>query len=164
MTDSTPDPSPRPRSSKRNLTSSSGRSRARVFAVQAIYQLLVGQQSVSSIQSYTSELSGFHKADGDYFAQLFQAAHDLASELDACFGAHLDRPMDQISPIEHAVLRLGTYELLHSLDVPWRVVINESIELAKAFGGTDGHKYINGVLNGLAPKLRATEVQADRQA
>ena len=68
--------------------------------------------------------------------------------------------MDQISPIEHAVLRLGTYELLHGLDVPWRVVINESIELAKAFGGTDGHKYVNGVLNALAPKLRAHEVAA----
>lgn len=161
MTDSTPDPLARPRSAKRNLTSSSGRSRARVFAVQAIYQLLVGQQSVNSIESYTSELSGFHKADGEYFARLFHAANDMANELDACFGAHLDRPMDQISPIEHAVLRLGTYELLHGLDVPWRVVINESIELAKAFGGTDGHKYVNAVLNGVARQAREAEYTHD---
>jgi N utilization substance protein B len=69
--------------------------------------------------------------------------------------------MDQISPIEHAILRLGTYELLQCLDVPWRVVINESIELAKAFGGTDGHKYVNAVLNGVARQAREAEYAHD---
>ena len=156
MTDTPSEAASGSRSSKRHLTSSTGRSRARVFAVQAIYQLLVGQQSPSSIQSYTSELSGFHKADGEYFARLFHAA-----ELDACFGTHLDRPLDQLSPIEHAVLRLGSYELLHCLDVPWRVVINESIELAKTFGGTDGHKYVNAVLNGVAREARKAEYDHD---
>jgi N utilization substance protein B len=69
--------------------------------------------------------------------------------------------MNEISPIEHGVLWIGCYEMKHCLDIPWRVVINECIELAKEFGGTDGHKYVNAVLNGLAPQLRALEVQAD---
>jgi N utilization substance protein B len=72
--------------------------------------------------------------------------------------------MAEVSPIEHGVLWIGAYELKHCLDVPLRVVINECIELAKAFGGTDGHKYVNAVLEGLAPQLRPHEVQADRQA
>jgi N utilization substance protein B len=70
--------------------------------------------------------------------------------------------MKEISPIEHAVMWIGVYEMQHCPDVPWRVVLNECIELAKEFGGTDGHKYVNAVLNGLAPELRALEVQADR--
>ena len=74
----------------------------------------------------------------------------------------LDRPMAEISPIEHATMWMGAYEFQQCLDVPWRVVLNEYIELAKRFGGTDGHKYVNAVLNGLAPQLRATEVAADR--
>jgi N utilization substance protein B len=74
----------------------------------------------------------------------------------------LDRPWGEISPIEHAVMWIGVYEMLHCLDVPWRVVINECVELAKEFGGTDGHKYVNAVLNGLAPQLRAAEVESDR--
>jgi N utilization substance protein B len=76
----------------------------------------------------------------------------------------LDRKMTEISPIEHAVLWIGCYEMKHCLDIPWRVVINECIELAKEFGGTDGHKYVNAVLNGVAPQLRALEVQADNAA
>jgi N utilization substance protein B len=75
----------------------------------------------------------------------------------------LDRPLAEISPIERAVLWIGCYEFMHCLDVPWRVVINECVELAKEFGGTDGHKYVNGVLNRLAPRLRAAEVDADRR-
>jgi N utilization substance protein B len=70
--------------------------------------------------------------------------------------------MAEISPVEHAVMWIGTYEMQNCPDVPWRVVINECVELAKEFGGTDGHKYVNGVLNGLAPTLRALEVEADR--
>jgi N utilization substance protein B len=74
----------------------------------------------------------------------------------------LDRPLSEISPVEHAVMWIGCFELRHCLDVPWRVVLNECVELAKEFGGTDGHKYVNAVLNGLAPVLRQAEVNADR--
>ena len=87
-----------------------------------------------------------------------------AQELDALIAPQLDRKLEEISPIEHAVMWIGAYEFRHAPDVPWRVVLNECIELAKEFGGTDGHKFVNAVLNGLAPKLRAAEVEADRQA
>jgi N utilization substance protein B len=86
---------------------------------------------------------------------------EQATDLDELILPFLDRPLAEISPIEHSVMWIGTYEFKHCLDVPWRVVINECIELAKEFGGTDGHKYVNGVLNGLASELRSREVQAD---
>ena len=91
------------------------------------------------------------------------AGHDIIqAALDALILPLLDRRMEDISPVEHATMWIGVYEFRHCLDVPWRVVLNECIELAKEFGGTDGHKYVNGVLNGVAPGLRAAEVAADR--
>jgi N utilization substance protein B len=86
------------------------------------------------------------------------------ADLDALIAPKLDRTLAEISPIEHASMWIGVYEFQHCLDVPWRVVLNECIELAKEFGGTDGHKYVNAVLNGLAPTLRADEVAHDRAA
>ena len=82
--------------------------------------------------------------------------------LDALIVPLLDRKLTEISPIEHGIIWIGVYELQHCLDVPWRVVLNECIELAKEFGGTDGHKYVNAVLNGIAPGIRAAEVASDR--
>ena len=87
-----------------------------------------------------------------------------SEQLDALILPLLDRKLEEISPIERGVMWIGTWELMHAPDVPWRVILNECIELAKEFGGTDGHKYVNAVLNGLAPKLRATEVEADKKA
>ncbi len=130
----------------------SGRTRAREFAMQALYQHLVGRNEADAIDSFTRDLVGFHKAD---------SAHYDAEALDAAITPLLDRPMAEISPIEHSVLWIGAYEFRNCLDVPYRVVINECIELAKAFGGTDGHKYVNGVLHKMAPSLRAAEVAAD---
>ena len=89
---------------------------------------------------------------------------EQAADLDKLILPLLARSMAEISPIEHAAMWIGTYEMKHCLDVPWRVSLNECIELAKEFGGTDGHKYVNAVLEGLAPALRPHEVQADRQA
>ena len=83
-------------------------------------------------------------------------------QLDDLINKLLDRKFEEISPIEHAVMWIGVYEFQNCPDVPWRVVLNECIELAKEFGGTDGHKYVNAVLNGLAPQLRPLEVEADR--
>lgn len=140
------------------------RSRAREFAVQALYQHLVGKQDPASIDQFTRGLSGFHKADSVHYDALLHGCIQEAAELDALIVPLLDRKLEEISPIEHAVMWIGAYEFLHAPDVPWRVVLNECIELAKEFGGTDGHKYVNGVLNGLAPKLRPVEVEADRAA
>jgi transcription antitermination protein NusB len=140
------------------------RSRAREFAVQALYQHLVGKQDAEAIDQFTRGLSGFHKADAVHYDALLHGCIREAGELDALIVPLLDRKLEELSPIEHAVMWIGAYEFLHAADVPWRVVLNECIELAKEFGGTDGHKYVNGVLNGLAPKLRGPEVEADRAA
>jgi transcription antitermination protein NusB len=140
------------------------RTRAREFAVQALYQHLVGKQAIDEIDAFTRDLQGFSKADSVHFDALFRGCVESAKALDALIEPHLDRPWLEISPIEHAIMWMGAYEFKHCLDVPWRVIINEYIEQAKAFGGTDGFKYINGILNQLAPQLRAAEVAADQTA
>lgn len=139
----------------------SARTRAREFALQGLYQFLVGKNEASAIDTFTRDLIGFHKADAVHFDALL---HGCMAEGPTILDGHieplLDRPMAEISPVEHAVLWIGAYEMAHCLDVPYRVVMNECIELAKAFGGTDGHKYVNGVLHRLAPTLRPLETAA----
>ena len=146
----------------RKASAKSSRTRAREFALQALYQHLVGRNEAQAIDHFTRDLSGFHKADSVHYDALLHGCIEHAEELDALIVPLLDRKFEEISPIEHAVMWIGVYEFQHCLDVPWRVVLNECIELAKEFGGTDGHKYVNAVLNGLAPQLRAAEVEADR--
>ena len=146
----------------RKAASKSSRSRAREFALQALYQSLVGRNAVADVDAFTRDLAGFSKADSVHFDALLQGCVEQSAELDALITPLLDRKLEEISPIERSVMWIGAYEFKHCPDVPWRVVINECIELAKEFGGTDGHKYVNAVLNGLAPTLRAAEVNADR--
>ena len=146
----------------RKAASKNARSRAREFALQALYQVLVGKNDVAEVDAFTRDLLGFSKADAAHFDALLHGCAEQAGALDALISPVLDRPFTDISPVEHATMWIGAYELQHCLDVPWRVVLNESIELAKEFGGTDGHKYVNAVLNALAGRLRAAEVKADR--
>ncbi|GAA4419649.1 transcription antitermination factor NusB [Acidovorax lacteus] len=146
----------------RKAASKSNRTRAREFALQALYQHLVGGNDAASIDTFTRDLAGFHKADAAHYDALLHGCIELADDLDALIKPLLDRKLGEISPIERATMWIGAYEFQHCLDVPWRVVINECIELAKEFGGTDGHKYVNAVLNGLAPRLRAAEVAQDK--
>jgi N utilization substance protein B len=148
----------------RKAGSKSERSRAREFAVQALYQVLVGKNDVEAVDAFTRDLAGFNKADSAHFDALLHGCVEQAEALNTLIQPLLDRAMKEISPIEHAVMWIGSYELQHCLDVPWRVVLNECIELAKEFGGTDGHKYVNGVLNALARQVRETEVAADKGA
>jgi N utilization substance protein B len=136
----------------------SARTRAREFALQALYQHLVGRNPAEDIDSFTRDLIGFHKADAAHFDALLHGCIREGEQLDALITPHIDRKLTEVSPIEHGVLWIGAYELRHCMDVPWRVAINECIELAKGFGGTDGYKWVNGVLNQLAPQLRAQEV------
>lgn len=145
----------------RKAASKPPRSRAREFALQALYQHLVGHNAADAIDVFTRDLTGFHKADSAHYDALLHGCIAQADALDALIVPLLDRKLAEISPIERAVMWIGTYELQHCPDVPWRAVLNECIELAKEFGGTDGHKYVNGVLNRLAPALRPAEVQAD---
>jgi N utilization substance protein B len=146
----------------RKASAKSARSRAREFALQALYQYLVGRNEVRAIDLFTRDLAGFHKADSVHYDALLHGCVGEAAQLDALIVPLLDRKLEEISPIEHGVMWIGAYEFLHCPDVPWRVVLNECIELAKEFGGTDGHKYVNAVLNGLAPSLRPAEVEADK--
>ena len=170
MTEDTTTSGAKPRNSRSGLTSTgarkasakSNRSRAREFALQALYQHLVGGNDAAAIDAFTRDLAGFHKADAAHYDALLHGCIEGAAQLDALILPLLDRKMEEISPIEHAVMWIGVYEFQNCLDVPWRVVLNECIELAKEFGGTDGHKYVNAVLNGLAPQLRAAEVEVDR--
>lgn len=147
----------------RKAASKSGRSRAREFALQALYQYIVSGNEPAAIDLFTRDLAGFHKADVAHYDAVLHGCITTAEDLDKLIEPKLDRKLAEISPIEHAVMWIGVYEFLHCMDVPWRVVLNECIELAKEFGGTDGHKYVNGVLNGLAPQLREKEVVADKQ-
>ena len=167
MTDTQPNPKRQTRTGltstgARKASAKSGRSRARGFAVQALYQHLVGRNDADAIDAFTRDLAGFDKSDIAHFDALLHGCIEQATALDALIAPLLDRKLVEISPIERSIMWIGAYELQHCLDVPWRVVLNECIELAKEFGGTDGHKYVNGVLNGLAPLLRAAEVAADR--
>ena len=146
----------------RKAASKSARSRSREFALQALYQHLVGRNEAQDIDDFTRDLAGFHKADALHYDLLIRGCIRDGAALDALILPLLDRKLAEISPIERGVMWIGAYEFLHCPEVPWRVVLNECIELAKEFGGSDGHKYVNAVLNGLAPKLRAAEVDADR--
>ena len=147
----------------RRASARAARTRARGFALQALYQVMVGGNPADEVDIFTRDLSGFNKADAVHFDALLHGCAEQAATLDALILPMLDRKLTELSPIEHAVLWIGAYELQHCIDIPWRVVLNECIDLAKEFGGTDGHKYVNAVLNQLAPQLRATEVEADRK-
>ena len=149
--------------SLRRASARAARTRARGFALQALYQIMVGGNPVDEVDAFTRDLSGFHKADAVHFDALLHGCAAQAAALDALILPVLDRKLSELSPIEHAVLWIGVYELQHCIDIPWRVVLNECIDLAKEFGGTDGHKYVNAVLNQLAQQLREIEVQSERQ-
>ncbi|AOW12924.1 N utilization substance protein B [Hydrogenophaga crassostreae] len=153
--------SPAPKA--RKAADKSARTRSREFALQALYQFLVGRNDAGDIDAFTRDLAGFHKADSVHYDALLHGCVAQADALDALIVPKLDRPMAEVSPIERAVMWIGAYEFQHCLDVPWRVVLNECIELAKSFGGTDGHKYVNGVMHKLAEQLRPAEVAANAQ-
>jgi N utilization substance protein B len=145
---------------QRGRTGSGGRSarrRAREFALQGLYQWLVGRQDAAAIEAHLAEGEGFDRADRAHFAGVFHGALDAADQLRGEFAGLLDRTVEELSPVEHAILLIGAYELRHRPEIPYRVVINEAVELAKGFGGTDGFKYVNGVLDRLAQQLRPHE-------
>ncbi len=149
---------------KRAPAAKSPRRRARELALQGLYQWLLAGEDAGVIDAVMREQEGFDKADRAHYDALLHGCIEGAAGLDAVLAKHVDRRTSQLSPIEHGVLLIGAYELRHCLDVPYRVAINEAVELAKAFGGTDGHKYVNGVLDKAAAELRPAEVAARRGA
>ncbi|CAD5108236.1 transcription antitermination factor NusB [Zestomonas carbonaria] len=139
------------------------RRQARSLAMQALYQWQMAGQSLNEIEAQFRVDNDFSKVDGAYFREILHGVATNKSEIDGQFEPLLDRPLEELDPVEMAILRLSTWELLKRVDVPYRVVINEGIELAKVFGATDGHKFVNGVLDKLAPTLRAAEVKAAKR-
>jgi N utilization substance protein B len=138
----------------------SARHKARELALQGLYQWLLAAEQADEIRAHLAEFKGYDKADQAYLNLLLNGVIADAAELEAGFSPLLDRPVAELSPVERGVLLIGAYELAHVPEVPYRVAINEAVELAKSYGGTDGHKYVNGVLDKLAASLRPAEVQA----
>lgn len=134
------------------------RRRSREFALQALYQWQLAGQSGADIEQQYAGADGFAKADAALFLLLVKSAIKNSAALAAQLAPHLDRPWHEVSPIERSILLLGAIELTTMPETPYRVIINEAIELAKSFGGTDGHKYVNGILDKLAAVVRADEI------
>ena len=140
----------------------SARRRSRELALQGLYQWLVGGQDAGVIDAQMREQEAYERCDRPHFDALLHGCIREAQVIDAALARHVDRKTTELSPIEHGVLMIGAYELTHCIDIPYRVAINEAVELAKTFGGTDGHKYVNGVLDKTAEDLRPAEVAARR--
>jgi transcription antitermination protein NusB len=136
------------------------RSLSRKLAMQALYQWQLTGQSAAELRNQYAEDDGFGDADVEYFRELLDGVTASAATLDETLGGLIDRPVGQLDPVERAVLLVGLYELGQRFDVPYRVVINEGVELAKKFGATDGHKFVNAVLDRAARSLRAAEQAA----
>jgi len=134
------------------------RRRAREFVVQGLYQHLVGGQDEASIRVQAESVAGFNKADAELYPLLLTETLADIPDLRDALQPHIDRSWDEVSPIERSILLLGACEMKRHLETPCRVIINEAIELAKTYGGTDGHKFVNGVLDKLAAVLRPAEI------
>ena len=138
----------------------SARRRSRELALQGLYEWLVGGAAAGVVDAHVREQEEFGRCDAVHYDALLHGCIRDAALLDAALAKHVDRKMSLLSPVEHGVLMIGAYELQHCLDIPYRVANNEAVELAKSFGGTDGHKYVNGVLDKTAGDLRPVEVAA----
>lgn len=136
----------------------SRRGLARRLTVQALYQWLVNETAPETLlRQFHEQPEGLGRADGDYFQELLTGTVREVADLTLRIAPHLDRPVAQLDPVENAVLLLGAYELQHHPEVPWKVIVNEAINLAKTFGAEDGYKFVNGVLDRMARELRPTE-------
>ncbi|HEY9067466.1 MAG TPA: transcription antitermination factor NusB [Burkholderiaceae bacterium] len=142
----------------------SARRRAREVALQGLYEWLISGADAGVVDAHMREQGDFDKCDAAHFDALLHGCIAEAAEIDALLAKHVDRPTTQLSPIEHGALMIGVYELKHCISIPYKVAINEAVELAKGYGGTDGHKYVNGVLDKAAAELRTVEVNAARTA
>jgi N utilization substance protein B len=140
------------------------RHRAREFALQGLYQWLISNEDSGVIDAHIRQAHGFDKADSEHFNTLLHGTIRDAAKLREELSPLIDRPLNLLSPIEHAALLIGAYELKHHIEIPYKVVINEAVELTKSFGGVDGHKYVNGVLDKLALQLRSVETGAAKGA
>jgi N utilization substance protein B len=150
------------RTSSSKKPGSKNRRKSRELVLKAVYRGMLNESELSQIFRDMTDDPDYNKADEAYFKQLLQAVTANLLAIDDKLVNFIDRPIAELSPVEHAILRIAGCELMFDSTIPYRVVINEGVELAKLFGGTDGHKYINGVLDKFAADVRALEVQATR--
>lgn len=135
---------------------------ARRLAMQAVYSWQLAGQSLPELLGHFRQDIDYPKADPEYFEELVTEVLEKAAELDELLSPYLSREIDQIDPVERAVLRLATFELRSRMDIPYRVVLDEAIGLARKFGATDGHKFVNAVLDKLVKNLRSMELSAEK--
>lgn len=140
------------------------RRKARHYALQALYQWQIAGQGLNDIEAQFLTDYDMTNVDVEFFHDLVHNIPSQVAELQERFEKHLDRGIDELDPIELSLLRMGSYELLRRIDVPYKVAINETVNLAKRFGATDGYRYINGVLDKVAMECRAVEVAAEKRA
>ena len=150
------------RASGHQKSSPAARRKARRFALQALYQWQVSGSGLGDIEAEFRTDNDMSKVDDEYFHDILHGVPKDKSVLDEKIQPFLDRRIDELTPVELAILRLGAFEMCHRIDVPYKVVINEAIELAKTFGATDGHKYVNGVLDKLAQRERMVEIRGGK--
>jgi transcription antitermination protein NusB len=137
----------------------SGKRRARKLALQSLYQWLMAGTALSDIEAQFSAANNMDKVDGDYYRKLLYGIPKDLKAIEDAITPFLDRPIKSLNPIELSILRLCTFELFHCMEIPYRVILDESVSLAKAFGSQDGHRYVNGVLHNLAQTVRKTEIE-----
>ncbi|RUR20282.1 transcription antitermination factor NusB [Legionella sp. km535] len=136
----------------------SGKRKARKLALQALYQWLMSGSDLHEIEAQFRVINNMDKVDVEYFTRLLHGVPAHAEALEASFSPFLDRDVSGLNPIELTVLRIGSFELFHCPEIPYKVVLDESISLTKEFGSQDGHRYVNGVLNNLAQQVRSVEI------
>jgi len=139
---------------------SQAKTNARKCAVQALYQWQMSGESLSRIETYFLEQEYLKGAQKTYFSELFHGVPKQLTEIDAALAEFVDRPVEKIDPVERAILRIGVYELMNRLETPYKVIINEGVNLAKDFGAEGSHKYVNGILDKVSQKQRAVEIAA----
>lgn len=141
-------------------SSISGKRRARKLALQSLYQWLMSGTELTEIEAQFAAINNMDRVDVDYYRRLLYGVPSHIDALEAALAPLLDRPVNSLNPIELSILRLCTFELFHCLEIPYRVILDESVSLAKAFGSQDGHRYVNGVLHNLAQTVRSIEINA----
>ena len=145
--------------SKASTKGAGARTRARELMVQALYQKQIAGHSTSELVAQFHEQAAYERVDKSYFDEQFPAISNSQDELEKKIDSLIDRPLEQLDPVELAILLIGVFELESRIDIPFRVVINECVNLAKRFGSIEGHKYINACLDVAAKSFREIEIQ-----
>ena len=141
-------------------SSTGARTRSRELVLQALYQKQIAGHDVSELLEQFREQTAYQRVDQEHFEEMLREICSMEADLDKAIDEVIDRPLEQLDPVERAILQIGLFELMERIDVPYRVVINEGVNLARRFGAIDGHKYINACLDNAAKSYREVEIGA----